>query len=64
MLRTDPPDHLPWDRVLGAGGEIKLPGSAAKEQRARLRLEGVQFEGKRVKIDRYEFVIRSWEVSE
>src|ERR1700722_8540640 len=39
LLRTDPPDQLPWHRVLGAGGEIKLPGEAAKEQRARLKME-------------------------
>src|ERR1700729_2369293 len=24
LLRTDPPDHLPWHRVVGAGGAIKL----------------------------------------
>src|SRR5271170_8437977 len=43
LLRTDPPDQLPWHRVLGAGGQIKLPGSSAKEQKARLKLEGVKF---------------------
>ncbi|HEY4050974.1 MAG TPA: MGMT family protein [Acidobacteriaceae bacterium] len=64
LLRTDPPDQLPWHRVLGAGGEIKLTGAAAKEQRARLRIEGVQFRGKRVDMDRFEYVIRPWEVPE
>src|ERR1700741_2404602 len=29
LLRTDPTDQLPWHRVLGVGGEIKLKGSAA-----------------------------------
>ena len=51
LLRTDPPDHLPWHRVLGAGGEIKLRGTAAREQRARLRLEGIRFKGKKVDTD-------------
>lgn len=62
LLRTDPPDSLPWHRVLGAGGQIKLPGVAAKEQRARLRLEGVRFRGDRVDMDACEHPLRSWEV--
>jgi methylated-DNA-protein-cysteine methyltransferase-like protein len=64
LLRTDPPDQLPWHRILGAGGEIKLPGAAAREQRARLKMEGVQFRGKRVDMDRFEHSIRPWEVFE
>lgn len=64
LLRTDPPDQLPWHRVLGAGGEIKLPGDAAKEQRARLKLEGVQFHNKRVDMDLYAHVFRTWEIYE
>jgi methylated-DNA-protein-cysteine methyltransferase-like protein len=61
LLRTDPPDHLPWHRVLGAGGEIKLRHQAAKEQRARLQMEGVKFRGKRVDMDRFEHAIRAWD---
>lgn len=61
LLRTDPPDRLPWHRVLGAGGEIKLRDEAAIEQRARLKMEGVKFRGKRVDMDRFEHVIRTWE---
>jgi len=61
LLRTDPPDRLPWHRVLGAGGEIKLPADAAKEQRARLKMEGVKFRGKRVDMERFEHVLRAWE---
>jgi methylated-DNA-protein-cysteine methyltransferase-like protein len=61
LLRTDPPDHLPWHRVLGAGGEIKLRNEAAKEQKARLKMEGVKFLGKRVDMERFEYAIRSWE---
>jgi methylated-DNA-protein-cysteine methyltransferase related protein len=64
LLRMDPADQLPWHRVLGAGGEIKLRGAAAHEQRARLKLEGVQFEGKRVDMDRFEHSLRPWEVYE
>src|SRR5256885_10480838 len=39
---------LPWQRVLGAGGEIKLRGDSAAEQRLRLQSEGVRFRGRRV----------------
>jgi methylated-DNA-protein-cysteine methyltransferase-like protein len=61
LLRTDPPDHLPWHRVLGAGGEIKLRHQAAREQRARLQMEGVKFRGKRVDMERFEYAIRTWD---
>ena len=52
---------LPWQRVVGAGGEIKLRGEAAAEQRFRLLLEGVKFRGKRVDMESYEHQLRSWE---
>ena len=52
---------LPWQRVVGAGGEIKLRGEAAAEQRFRLMLEGVKFRGKRVNMESYEHQLRSWE---
>jgi methylated-DNA-protein-cysteine methyltransferase related protein len=39
---------LPWQRVLGAGGEIKLRGDSGAEQRFRLQSEGVRFRGRRV----------------
>jgi methylated-DNA-protein-cysteine methyltransferase related protein len=39
---------LPWQRVLGAGGEIKLRGDSGAEQRFRLQAEGVRFRGRRV----------------
>lgn len=63
LLRTDPVDQLPWHRVLGAGGEIKLRGAPAHEQRARLQLEGVLFNGKRVDMGRFEYALRPWEVN-
>lgn len=61
LLRTDPPDILPWHRVLGAGGEIKLRDDAAREQRLRLQREGVKFSNKRVDMERFEHTLRSWE---
>lgn len=48
LLKTMIPGELPWQRVLGAGGEIKLAGRAASEQRLRLRMEGVTFAGRRI----------------
>jgi methylated-DNA-protein-cysteine methyltransferase related protein len=64
LLRVDPVDQLPWHRVLGAGGEIKLRGAAAREQRARLKLEGVEFNDKRVDMGRFEHPLKPWEVYE
>jgi methylated-DNA-protein-cysteine methyltransferase related protein len=46
---------LPWHRVLGAGGEIKLRGEWAVEQRLRLEAEGVAFRRRRVDMRRHEF---------
>jgi methylated-DNA-protein-cysteine methyltransferase-like protein len=46
---------LPWHRVLGAGGEIKLRGDSAFEQRFRLQAEGVTFRGRHVDMARHEF---------
>ncbi len=46
---------LPWQRVLGAGGEIKLTGDAAIEQRLRLEAEGVRFRGRKVDMKAHEF---------
>ena len=46
---------LPWQRVLGAGGEIKLRGDNAIEQRLRLEAEGVRFRGKRVDMKAHEY---------
>ena len=49
---------LPWQRVLGAGGEIKLRGDSAIEQRLRLEAEGVRFRGRRVDMKAHEFKFR------
>ena len=61
LLRTEPPNRLPWQRVVGAGGAIKLPGEAGAEQRLRLKLEGVAFSGKRVNLAIHEHQFRMWE---
>lgn len=47
--------NLPWQRVVGAGGEIKLRGDSAIEQRLRLEAEGVAFRGRRVNMARHEY---------
>ena len=46
---------LPWQRVLGAGGQIKLRGDSAMEQRFQLEAEGVHFRGKKVDMKAHEF---------
>jgi len=50
---------LPWHRVVGSGGAIKLSGENAAEQRFRLRMEGVTFRGARVDMKRHEFRFKS-----
>jgi methylated-DNA-protein-cysteine methyltransferase related protein len=46
---------LPWQRVLGCGGEIKLRGDSAIEQRLRLEAEGVRFRGRKVDMKAHEW---------
>jgi alkylated DNA nucleotide flippase Atl1 len=46
---------LPWQRVLGAGGEIKLRGDSAMEQRLRLEAEGVHFRGRKVDMKQHDY---------
>jgi methylated-DNA-protein-cysteine methyltransferase-like protein len=61
LLRNAPLQGLPWQRIVGAGGEIKLKGEAAAEQRLRLSIEGVKFRGRRVNMEIYEHKLRSWD---
>ncbi|MGB9415562.1 MAG: MGMT family protein [Acidobacteriaceae bacterium] len=61
LLRKEFLNNLPWQRIVGAGGEIKLRGEAAAEQRLRLTMEGVRFRGKRVDMEACEHTPRSWE---
>lgn len=49
---------LPWQRVLGAGGAIKLTGDSAIEQRFRLEAEGVRFRGRKVDMKAHEFIAK------
>jgi len=56
FLKTAIPGELPWQRVLGAGGEIKLVGRSAAEQKLRLKMEGVTFAGKRVDLKLHQHV--------
>jgi methylated-DNA-protein-cysteine methyltransferase related protein len=46
---------LPWQRVLGAGGEIKLRGDSGIEQRLRLEAEGVHFRGRKVNMKEHDW---------
>src|SRR5919201_6997985 len=62
LLRTEASDRLPWQRVVGAGGEIKLRFEAAAEQRLRLQMEGVTFRGKRVNLALHQHAFRTWEL--
>jgi methylated-DNA-protein-cysteine methyltransferase-like protein len=51
---------LPWQRVLGACGEIKLRGDSAIEQRLRLEAEGVRFRGRRVDMKLHEWKFKHY----
>jgi methylated-DNA-protein-cysteine methyltransferase related protein len=53
--------NLPWQRVIGSGGEIKLKFEAGLEQRMRLEMEGVRFLGKRVDMAEHQHRFRTWE---
>ena len=62
LLRTVPTGFLPWQRVVGAGGEIKLRFEAAAEQRLRLEQEGVAFRGRKVDLAVHQHAFRTWEL--
>jgi len=49
ILREESMEGLPWHRVLGAGRVIRVEGRAAREQARRLRAEGWQVLGSRVR---------------
>lgn len=44
---------VPWHRVLGAKGKIRLTGEPGLEQRLRLRAEGVTVNGDRVDLEQF-----------
>lgn len=59
FLQSEPSNRLPWHRVVGAGGEIKLRFEAAAEQRLRLQMEGVAFRGRKVDLKIHQHVFPS-----
>lgn len=61
LLRKDTLTSLPWQRIVGSGGEIRLKGEFAEEQRLRLRMEGIRFHGERVNMGSYQHELRSWD---
>ncbi len=51
-------DALPWQRVVGAGGVIRLRLEMGHDQRVRLEMEGVHFRGKRIAMEDHQHVFR------
>ncbi len=62
LLRKETLTMLPWQRILGANGEIRLKGEFADEQILRLRREGVSFERSRLNMGIYEHVFCGWDL--
>ena len=50
--------NVPWHRVLGARGRIRLTGEAGFEQKLRLRTEHVEVGGDRVDLKRFGHTFR------
>ncbi len=48
-------ESVPWHRVIGAGGVIRLKHGMALEQRIRLEAEGVCFRGGRVVMEQHQY---------
>ena len=61
LLRTTPLELLPWQRVIGSGGHIKLRFEAAAEQRLRLEMEGIKFRGRRVDLCAHQHRFGAWD---
>jgi methylated-DNA-protein-cysteine methyltransferase-like protein len=61
LLHRSPAGSLPWQRVVGAGGAIKLKYESALEQRTLLEMEGVRFRGRRVDMAEHQWRFRTWE---
>lgn len=55
LARLPADTQLPWHRVVAAAGHLSLPADSPSgiEQRARLRAEGVDVEGKRIDMRRH-----------
>ncbi len=54
-LRGSGAEGLPWQRVVGQGGRILLPGGSGQHQRLRLEMEGVGFVGQRIDMKNFAF---------
>lgn len=50
---------IPWQRVVGAGGRIVLPGEAGLHQRLLLEMEGVAFSGGHVRMEKCHMRLRA-----
>jgi methylated-DNA-protein-cysteine methyltransferase related protein len=61
LLRTTAAHLLPWQRVVGSGGQIKLRFEAAAEQRLLLEMEGVKFLGRRVDLNAHQHAFGAWD---
>lgn len=53
FLRAVSVDDIPWQRVIGACGIIKISGSGGARQQALLKLEGVICQRGRVDMEKY-----------
>ncbi|MBL8858884.1 MAG: MGMT family protein [Planctomycetes bacterium] len=56
LSRLPSGSQLAWHRVVDAGGRIRVAGASAREQRRRLKLEGVEFAAKN-RVDQAFFVV-------
>jgi len=64
LLRKETLTAIPWQRIVGANGQLRLKGEFADEQRIRLSMEGLQFAGYRINMQEHEHLFRPWEVCE
>jgi len=62
LLRKDTLTALPWQRVVGSRGELRLKGEFAAEQKFRLLAEGVEVGEERVDLDRFQHALAVWEI--
>jgi methylated-DNA-protein-cysteine methyltransferase-like protein len=61
LLRVTSEHSIPWQRVVGASGAIKLRFEAGAEQRLRLEIEGVTFRGREVDLAVHQHVFGAWD---
>ena len=61
LLRVTSGHSIPWQRVVGAGGAIKLRFEAGAEQRLRLEIEGVRFRGRNVDLAAHQHAFGGWD---